>query len=38
MSYLFAPFAALRRPLAPKSDYRRAAVCIMGAVHFIFRA
>jgi uncharacterized protein (DUF486 family) len=37
MTSAFAPFAVLYVQQAPKPDYPWAAVCIMGAVCFIFR-
>jgi uncharacterized protein (DUF486 family) len=38
MTSVFAPFAVFYLQQALKPDYLRAAVCIMGAVYFIFRA
>jgi uncharacterized protein (DUF486 family) len=38
MTTVFAPFAPFHLPQALKLDCLPAAVCIMGAVYFIFRA
>jgi uncharacterized protein (DUF486 family) len=38
MTSVFAPFAVICMQQAPKPDYPRAAVCIMGAVCSIFGA
>ena len=38
MTSALAPFAVFCMQQAPKVDYLRAAVCIMGAVYFNFRA
>jgi uncharacterized protein (DUF486 family) len=38
MISVLAPLAVFHMQQAPKLDHARAAVCIMGAVHFILRA
>ena len=38
MTSVFAPFAVFRMQQPLRLDYACAAMCIMGAVYFIFRA